>query len=175
MRALLMLSLPVLLLSACAEQDGRGYPSLMKRPIEDGAPAGQGAVAIEAGTSSDGLPQLRQKIAELAAQASNSNIMFDSLYKEVAGRIRIARSAPLLSEQWVVAQMHLSRLEQARYPSNYALAALDTLYADRSQAIAAGEAEDGVAEIKNAIVRAQNIVSDQQLKIDALRAGLQQP
>lgn len=185
MRPVLLLSFTIVLLSACAGQDERGYPSLSKRPIEDGLPVDDFASPVETGpvetgpvevgASSGTEQQLRQTITDLAVKASNGNVLFDLLYDEVAGRIRVAKSAPISSESWVAAQVDLSRLEQARYQSIYALARLDKLYADRLKAIADGEISGSMTDIEDAIAQAQNIVIGQQAKIDALSGVLQQP
>jgi len=175
MRILLLLSFPMLLLSACAGQDGQGYPSLSKRAIENGLPAGDAVLPIEADPDSGAEQQLRQTIADLMVKLSNGNVMFNLLYDEVAGRIRVAKSAAISSESWVAAQMDLSRLEQASYQSSYALAGLDTLYAGRLKAISEGKVSGSVSEMKEAVAQAQDIVAGQQAKIAALRAGLQQP
>tara|TARA_R110000782_G_scaffold167129_4_gene259144 strand:+ start:30259 stop:30852 length:594 start_codon:yes stop_codon:yes gene_type:complete len=175
-------AIAALLLSACAGggQDGRGYPSLAKRPIETG-PA-DGAARAPADRAADMLageqspePALLRQLADLAAQVGNGDALFERAYDETAGRIRVAASAPVSSEQWVAAHVLLGALEQARYQSAMAMASLDTLYAERLNAIALGKATGGIPQIEAQRTAALAIVDAQNDKVDALRAVLKEP
>ncbi|MGE4410517.1 MAG: hypothetical protein EP321_12220 [Sphingomonadales bacterium] len=165
-------------LSACAGlgQDGRGYPSLAKRPVEVQG-AGEAETASEVGVAVPAAddPELDRTIATLAEQARQGGAAFDRLYGEVAGRIRLSAPAAVSSEQWVTAQADLGRLEQARYGSVYALASLDTLYAERMKDVAEGKAVGGIDRIDGARQNALAIVDSQNDRVDALRAGLRHP
>ncbi|MCC6481149.1 MAG: hypothetical protein IT554_01905, partial [Sphingomonadaceae bacterium] len=69
----------------------------------------------------------------------------------------------------------LARLEHARYDSVSALASLDTLYAERMKALAAGDVRGGVTEILAARRAALVKVDAQNDRVDALKATLRQP
>ena len=173
-----LIALVALLLSACAGlgEGGRGYPSLAKRPIETqgGEEAERPAGAdVAAPQGDDGT--LGKKLAALTEQARQGGTAFDTLYDEVAGHIRLSAAAAVSSEQWVVAQVDLGRLEQARYDSVYALASLDTLYAERMDEVASGEASGGVDRIELARADVLAIVDSQNDRVDTLRAVLKQP
>lgn len=168
-------ALAALLLSACAGQgqDGRGYPSLAKRPVE--APTRETpADAIPPAPRPGDYASLDRQLTALTDQARQGGIAFDTLYAEVAGHIRVSASAEVSSEQWVAAQVELGRLEQARYGSVYALASLDTLHAEQMKEVAEGAAA-GVERIEAARAQALAIVDSQNDRVDALRAALKQP
>lgn len=155
-------------------QDGRGYPSLAKRAIEtEAAAASPQPDGSQAPISSD--TSLTAQLADLSQQAEKGRAAFDALYAEAARRVRVATSAPVSSEQWVAANVDLGRLEQARYDSVFALASLDTLYADRMKAIAGGEAQGGVEEIETARAPVLAMVDAQNDRVDELRAVLKAP
>jgi hypothetical protein len=173
-------AIAALLLSACtgAGQDGRGYPSLSKRPVETDRNAPVMPADPDPATLTDGQrpdPAFLKKLADLGAEVSNGDTLFTLAYNEAAGRIRVATSAPVSSETWVAAHVLLSKLEQARYHSAMAMAGLDTLYADRLKAIAEGKAKGGVTEIEAERKVALAIVDAQNDKVDALRAVLKEP
>ena len=171
-------ALVALLLSACAGlgPDGRGYPSLAKRPVEaqgTGEAETSASAAASQAQGDDGA--LDQQLAGLTEKARTGGAAFDRLYDEVAGPIRISVAAAVSSEQWVAAQVSLGRLEQARYDSVYALASLDTLYAERMKDVAEGKAAGGVDRIASARADVLRIVDAQNDRVDALRAVLRQP
>jgi len=175
-----LFALMAFLLSACAGgagQDGRGYPSLARRPVESqGAGESEEAAAIGAVVAPPAEdPALRERLAALSREADQGREKFDRLYGEVAGSIRVSASAPVASEQWVVAQQALGRLEQARYDSVYALASLDTLYVERMREVAEGKAAGGVEEVGAARDRVLAEVDSQNDRVDRLRAALKQP
>lgn len=167
-----------LFLSACTGmgQDGRGYPSLAKRPAESARVGGEVAdrpepVAQTAPTD----PDLTKRLADLSAQADRGKGAFDALYPEAADHIRAAARATVSSEAWVAAHVDLSKLDEARYDSVYALASLDTLYAERLKALAAGEVQGGATEIRAARDAALATVDAQNDRVDALKAVLKEP
>lgn len=175
------LAIATLLLSACASmtQDGRGYPSLARRPAETARVGGELppdlAARPDQGEAIPADPALRQQIAALVAQAEKGRGAFDALYAQVGPEIRGASGAAVSSEAWVSAQVELTRLEEARYDSVFALASLDTLYADRMKAQAEGTARGGIAEIMTARRGALVAVDAQNDRIDDLKAALRQP
>lgn len=160
-------------------QDGRGYPSLARRPAETARVGGEVPPdpAAQSGHTevAPADPALLQQLAALAAQAEKGKGAFDALYDQVAPGIRRASGAGVSSEAWVAAQVDLARLEEARYDSVSALASLDTLYAERMKAQAEGTAQAGIAEIMATRRGALAAVDAQNDRIDALKAGLKQP
>ncbi len=175
-----LFALLAFVLSACTggmPQDGRGYPSLARRPIE--TQGGGDAEVADAVVAPAPVPfddaALKDQIAALSRQAEQGGAKFDKLYRQVAGSIRVSASAPVGGEQWVVAQEALGRLEQARYDSVYALASLDVLYVERVKDVADGKATGGVDEIAAQRDKALAIVDSQNDRVDQLRAVLKQP
>ncbi|MGE4429306.1 MAG: hypothetical protein AB7E05_01025 [Sphingobium sp.] len=188
-----LVALMAFLLSACAGvgQDGRGYPSLARRSVETqgsaetGAVAGEEAAEVEAAEggaaeSGGGISpaidaSLRDQLSGLSRQADQGAEKFDRLYGQVSGAIRVSAAAAISSEQWVVAQQSLGRLEQARYDSVFALASLDTLYVERLKDVADGKADGGVEDIGAVREKALAIVDSQNDRVDRLRTLLKQP
>lgn len=170
-----------LLLSACAGmgQDGRGYPSLAKRPIESARVGGEVPNDVqEQGTETPATPAdpaLAQQLAALSEQAEKGKAAFDARYNETATKVRAASEAAVSSEDWVAAQVDLSALEQARYDSVYALASLDTLYAERTKALAEGRVQGGVTEILATRKATLATVDAQNDKVDELKSVLKEP
>ena len=105
----------------------------------------------------------------------NADTLFDLAYAENAQRIRSARNAAVLSENWVLAHIALGKLEKARSGSLIALAELDRLHADRLAAIYDGKTVGGITELETAIASASAAVDRQNSEIDTLQAILQQP
>lgn len=174
-----LFALMAFLLSACAGgmgQDGRGYPSLARRPVESqGTGGSEEAAGIAPVPIPAEDPALKEQLAALSRQAEQGREKFDRLYGEVAGSIRVSASAPVASEQWVVAQQALGRLEQARYDSVYVLASLDTLYVERMRDVAEGKVAGGVEDVGAARDKVLAEVDSQNDRVDRLRAVLKQP
>jgi hypothetical protein len=170
-----------LLLSACTGmgQDGRGYPSLAKRPAESARVGGDAPIDGQvAGTETPAAPAdsaLTQQLSALSTQVDKGRSAFDALYPAAADHVRAAAGAAVSSEAWVVAHVDLSALEQARYDSVYALASLDTLYAERTKALAEGKVQGGVTEIQAVRKAALATVDAQNDKVDELKAALKEP
>ena len=159
-----------LFLSGCAGTL-TGYPSLAKRPIEN-APMGE-AATTPAPVKSD--PALQAQIDKLSAQAQAGSAAFDKAWPAADRAARAASGSAVSSEAWVAAQSALSALESARNDSVSALASLDVLYVERSNAVAEGKASDGVDAIDAARASALAIVDGQNDRIDALKGRLAQP
>lgn len=161
-----------LFLSGCASTF-QGYPSLAKRPIES-APAGPAAVTPgPAPVLADAA--LRKQIDGFAEQAQAGRAAFDKAYPAAESAARGASGAAVSSEAWVAAQLAISALETARNDSVSALASLDVLYVERSNAIADGKAQGGAEAIDAARSTALAIVDSQNDRIDALKARIAQP
>lgn len=176
-----LFAIATLVLSACASmtQDGRDYPSLARRPAETARVGGEvtpdPAAQPEQAQPSPADSALLKQLAALSTQADKGKGAFERAYAEVAPGISAASGAAVSSDAWVAAQVDLARLEEARYDSVYALASLDTLYADRMKAQAEGATQGGIAEILAARRIALANVDAQNDRIDALKAALRQP
>jgi len=159
-----------LFLSGCASTF-QGYPSLAKRAIE-GAPVAEAApqpspVAPE--------PELTQNVDRLTAQAQTGGLAFDKAWPLADRATRAASGSAVSSEAWVAAQTALSALESARNDSVSALASLDVLYVERSNAVSEGKAIGGIEAIDSARASALAIVDGQNDRLDVLKGRLAQP
>ena len=159
-----------LFLSGCAETL-TGYPSLAKRavenaPVEEPVPA---AAPVEVD------PALQAQVDRLAAQAQAGSAAFDKAWPAADRAARSAAGAAVSSEAWVAAQLAISALEAARNDSVSALASLDTLYVERSNALAEGTAKGSVEPIDVARKTALAIVDSQNDRIDAVKGRLAHP
>lgn len=159
-----------LILSGCAGAH-EAYPSLAKRPAEsaritDISPPPAPAPA-------DGA--LKAQISQLTGQAQNGSATFDRAYATADRAVRSAGNAAVSSDAWVAAQVAISAAEAARNDSVSALASLDTLYVERTNAMADGKAQGGVAEIDVARADVLAQVDSQNDRIDALKARISQP
>ena len=159
-----------LFLSGCAETL-TGYPSLAKRAVEN-APVAE-PVAAPAPVEAD--PALQSQVDRLSAQAQSGSAAFDRAWPAADRAARSAAGAAVSSEPWVAAQLAISVLEAARNDSVSALASLDTLYVERSNAVAEGKVRGGVEQIDVARKAALGIVDSQNDRIDAVKARLAQP
>ena len=165
-----LLAALALMLSGCASAP-QNYPSLAKRPIESAPvadvappPAPQPADAA-----------LSAQIARYAEQADKGASAFDAAYAKADRLVGAARTAGVSSDAWVSAQVAISALDAARNDSVSALASLDTLYVQRSNDVADGQAAGGVQDIDAARSAALALVDQQNDRIDALKARLPQP
>ncbi|WP_176591355.1 hypothetical protein [Sphingobium sp. EM0848] len=160
----------ILFLSGCASTF-QGYPSLAKRAIED-APIAEAApapspVAPEA--------ELVQNVDRLTAQARAGGAAFDKAWPTADKATRTASGSAVSSEAWVAAQTALSALESARNDSVSALASLDVLYVERSNAVSEGKVSGGIDTIDSARTSVLAIVDGQNDRLDALKGRLAQP
>ncbi len=159
-----------LFLSGCAETQ-QGYPSLAKRAIES-APMAEVAPPSVPATAD---PALKAQIDKLSAQAQAGSAAFDKAYVTADKAVTAARGAPVSSDGWVAAQVTISALESARNDSVSALASLDTLYVQRTNAVAEGKERGGIEEIDAARAAALAIVDSQNDRLDTLKGRLAQP
>ncbi|SCW88786.1 hypothetical protein SAMN02927924_03696 [Sphingobium faniae] len=159
-----------LFLSGCAGTQ-QGYPSLAKRAIE-GAPMAEVAPPPAPATPDAAL---KAQVEKLSVQAQAGRTAFDQAYPAADRATQAARGAAVSSDAWVAAQVTISTLETARNDSVSALASLDTLYVERSNAIAEGKEQGGADEIDAARATALTIVDGQNDRLDALKGRLAQP
>lgn len=165
-----LLTTLALLLSGCAGPP-QSYPSLAKRPIESAPMAEPAAppapVAADAALAAD--------IARYTGQAARGRGAFDAAYARADRAARSATGAAVSSDSWVAAQVAISALESARNDSISALASLDTLFVQRSNAVADGKESGGLTEIDAARAATLAMVDQQNDRIDAIKARLPQP
>jgi hypothetical protein len=165
-----LLAALALFLSGCAGSP-QNYPSLAKRPIES-APVAEVAPP-PAPAPADAA--LSKEIASHVAQADKGAAGFDAAAAAADKAVRAASGSAVSSDAWVAAQVTISALETARNDSVSALASLDTLYVERSNAIADGKARGGLEDIDAARSAALALVDQQNDRIDAMKARLPQP
>ncbi|QGP78660.1 hypothetical protein [Sphingobium sp. CAP-1] len=159
-----------LFLSGCAGAP-QNYPSLAKRPIES-APV---AAVTPPLAPAPADPALSAEIARYVAQADKGAAGFDAAAARADKAVQAAAGAAVSSDAWVAAQVAISALEAARNDSVSALASLDTLYVERSNAVAEGKARGGLEDIDAARSAALALVDQQNDRIDAMKARLPQP
>lgn len=160
-----------LFLSGCAGAH-ESYPSLARRPIET-APMAEVAVPTPASVAAD--PKLDADIAQLKAQADKGSAAFDAAYVRADKLTQAASSAAVSSDAWVAAQQAISNLESTRNDSVSALASLDTLYVEQTNAVADGKAQGGVESVDAARAAVLASVDAQNDRVDALKGRLKQP
>lgn len=159
-----------LILSGCAGAPST-YPSLAKRPIES-APV-RAPTAAPAPQAADSA--LVAQIKGFTDQAAKGARAFDAAYAQADKATGAARGADISSDAWVSAQVAISALESARNDSISALASLDTLYVQRTDAIADGKAAGGLDEIEAARSATLTMVDGQNDRIDGMKERLPQP
>jgi len=165
-------ALTSLLLCSCST--GGGYPSLARRPFETAVPVSPPPTVPENIIAPDA--DLPTRIESLRSQAQAGMAAFDALYGQAAERVRVGAAAPVGSENWVVAEVAVARLEQECSPAMVALASLDSLYAERMKAVAAGDAAPAeVTAIEAARAPVLAAVETQNARIDTLKAMLTAP
>lgn len=159
-----------LLLSGCAGAPTT-YPSLAKRSIENATIAEPAPnpppVAADA--------ELLARLATLSGQVDAGSAKFETAYTVTDRAVRAAAGSAVASDAWVSAQQAISALESARNDSVSALASLDVLYVERSNAVADDQARGGLTEIDATRGTALAIVDSQNDRIDALKGRLAQP
>lgn len=162
-----------LLLAGCTPAPGGSYPSLAKRPIEGGGPvANAPAPSLPSAPMSD--PALDSEVSKLELQAQAGSAAFDKAYPDAERRARAASPSAVSSEAWVAAQTAISGLESVRNDSVSALAGLDTLYSQKINAIADGQAANGQDTIDMVRRDVLAIVDSQNDRLDRLKALLPQ-
>ena len=165
-----LLAALALMLSGCAGAP-QTYPSLAKRAIES-APVAEPA-APPAPMAADAA--LLARIKGYGDQADRGRTAFDAAFARADRAVKAAAGAAVSSDGWVAAQVAISALEAARNDSVSALASLDTLYVERSNAVAQGKERGGLDEIDTARVATLALVDQQNDRIDAMKARLPQP
>jgi hypothetical protein len=173
-----LLSSFALFLAGCAQMgnDGRGYPSLSRRPVEMGGTVAQivPATAQQAQLAED-TSDLTATLAVLVERLRQGARAFDAAYARTAHHVGAAAGAAVSSESWVIANLGISALESARNESVSALASLDTLYIERMKSISEGKVAGAAEAIDAARREALGTVDDQNDRLDGLKSRLRQP
>ncbi|WP_287938780.1 hypothetical protein [Sphingopyxis sp.] len=134
----LMAAIP---LSACAAAQGGDYPSLAKRPVEGRFDVAPPSVVVP---PPGPLPtDLAGRLARWESDAAGAQQAFARERAPTEAAVAAAGGTAISSENWVVAQQAISRLQATRAPLTDALADIDRLYLERSIA----ESVDGLPEI----------------------------
>ncbi len=142
------------------------FPSLQKRPYEDGPVIAESAAPVSAPSS---LPAAMQvKLDAAVAQSRSAHEQFLAQLPAVRSRVEAARGAAVSSELWVVAQMELASLEMTRSGSVEALADIDRLYLQQLEAEQESRGS-GSAAIMARQQQVEQQVSEQQSAIERLK------
>jgi hypothetical protein len=160
-----------LFLSGCVAAVSDGYPSLAPRRSETAEVAPE-QPAVRPSATED--PALQAEIERLGAQADAGSKAFDRDYPDAERSVRAAQGAAVSSEAWVSAQVAISGLETSRNEAVSALAALDTLYAERVNAVADGRAQGGADAIDDRRRDVLGAVDSQNDRLDALKSQIPQ-
>jgi hypothetical protein len=161
------LSVPLLLcaLAGCAASGT--YPSLAPRPQE--LARRQPPPQAEPPAPAPADPAVAARIAELIGEARNGQSEFEKALAET--RPIVSRAGAAGSESWIDAQQAVSRLEGSRGKSVAALAALDALGREKTEAGAAPDSAD-LAAIAAAENDVRALVEAQDAQIKALSGSL---
>lgn len=174
--ALLLIALPGL---ADTQAIARGYPSLTRRPVEsrdrDAEITAKRVARQEAAQSAGEDPALAAEVTALGQKAMAASSAFDTRLDSSQRVVAAGRGAAIGSEAWVVAQQAISELDSERYESVAALASLDTLYVERSNAPDPGRAIADSATVDRERQRVLAMVDRQNDRLDALKADLARP
>lgn len=148
-----------LALVGCAQQGA--FPSLARRPVEDID------MTVEPVREAPVVPPneaLRARIEQLTDALRGGEARFDRDYEAAASAARAA--GPRGSENWVVAQQAISRLEASRAQATAALADLNQLRLERADL---PTSEEDQAALETAIAFGDRIAAEQQARLDRLR------
>ena len=155
-------------LSGCAMGEG-DFPSLQKRPYEDGPPLAESPLpAITPSLSAE----VQGKLDSASAQSVSAHARFQARLPNVKKRVDAARNAAVSSESWVVAQMELAALEIERSTSVEALADIDALYRIQLDRETSEGESGGTKIIARQRDTVQGHVDRQQADIDAMKNRL---
>lgn len=155
---------PMLLLAGCAS--AVDSPSLAPRPIEQRFRAPDAPPPAPPAPAPADAP-LAARIDALLKQVRDGDAAFTAALGEADRAAASAGAAG--SESWVVAHQRVSALEASRAPATLALGELDMLLIGRLDAVTAGQAQGGIAELEAAQAEAGRIVDAQNQRIDSLR------
>lgn len=167
-----LLALPPLFFAAGCSAPAGGFPSLAKRPFELAQPAGP---VEEPVTAPAILPrEMEMRLGGLMDRHRSAIGEFDRNLPGVQEKVAAAAGASVGDEAWVVAQMHLSRLDKIRDRSLEILGDVDLLAVAAQDAESAGQGERISALVMPYQEQVANDVARQNAEIEALAAMLPQ-
>ena len=147
------------------------FPSLSKRPYEDGPAIDEAATPLPA--KMETLPAaLKNAVDGAVRQSETAHQAFLQTLPKVERSVSAARGAAPSSESWVVAQMLLAALETDRSPSVSALADIDSIYMKRLDQEFTGEEKGAAALIAESREKIEAQVSSQQREVDNLKSRI---
>lgn len=126
MRSILLAATAVVLLSACAKDQGE-YPSLARRPAE--RVSGTAPVVTPPPPAPQPPVEVTGQLDGLIAKARAADAKFRDAVPRARSLVSAAAGAAVASESWSVATVALADLESQRSQAMIALADLDALYA----------------------------------------------
>ncbi|CAN5319431.1 hypothetical protein BH10PSE13_BH10PSE13_13890 [soil metagenome] len=148
----------------------RGYPSLLRRPVESRNRDAETAKALAEQPVAKPLDAaVLAELSRLNAQAAAAAQGFERNFAASDRVVASAGGAPVASESWISAQEAISVLDAGRYDSVTALASLDSIYV--AQLNAGGDASM-VAGYRTPVLA---MVDAQNDRLDSLRFRLARP
>ena len=141
------------------------FPSLAKRPFEDGAAIAEPAPPPLEASDSERL----SRVARAVDIASAGRTAFQSGFEAAQNAVR--SSGNMGSEGWIKAQLAISRLEPLREPAQSALA----IIVDEQRKLATGAPSSDADAVAAAFAQVESIRNDQADKSDRLLARITRP
>jgi len=148
----------------------RGYPSLLRRPVESrNRDAEIARVIAEQPVAKPVDAAVLAELGRLSGQAAAAEQGFERDFAASDRIVSSAGGAPVASEAWVSAQEAISALDAGRYDSVTALASLDSIYV--AQLNAGGD----LAVVEGYRTPVLAMVDRQNDRLDSLRFRLARP
>lgn len=148
----------------------RGYPSLLRRPVESRDRDSELAKAAAELTAPRPLDAaLVTELGRLSRQAKTGGAAFERDFAASDRAVAGAGGASVSSESWIVAQQALSVLDASRFDSISALAGMDNIYVEQINSGGDVVSVEGYRTPVLAMVDRQND------RLDSLRARLTRP
>lgn len=154
------------------QASARPFPSLVRRPAETRDRVIPTPEPIKAAPRD---AQLVAQVADLTARAQQGAAAFTRDLPVRRAAVMAGLNADVGKEDWVVAQMAISALDEARYDSVLALASLDSLAVNRRNVDDPARAMTDRATIDPARAQVVEMVDIQNDVLDQLRSGLKTP
>ncbi len=169
-----LILLPLLCATACARVVDGEVPSLAKRAYEltpeQIAALANAPLELQDGDSGERAgpapvlpPATAERMNTALGQHQSGSAAFARELPAARSAIAAGRGAAVGSENWVVAQMALTRLDSARAPSVAALGALDALHAETVSALGINNArriDEARAQVARDVVEQNRVVAE---------------
>lgn len=154
MKRRMLLALVFTLCSGACSTSGGEFPSLSRRPFENGLPIEAPVVAPV--PVADRLPDVfADEVGALTARHRSAMAAYQALLPSARRVAAAASGSAQGNEAWVNAHLVVSRLDHARADSTAALAQLDNLTAQRLDA----EAKGAFPQIMSLLTPVQNSIA----------------